>query len=61
MMGIVRNVVGEMSLAQMTMIASFINGVAMAMLVIRPVIQMMNVQLNALRTKQCHTEQQAPH
>ncbi|MBL4850782.1 MAG: hypothetical protein JKY90_00650 [Gammaproteobacteria bacterium] len=50
----------EMGFAQMVVIASFVNGMDMAMVivgvVIMSVIQMMNVQLNALRAQQRQRE-----
>ncbi|MCF6280831.1 MAG: hypothetical protein L3J28_01270 [Candidatus Polarisedimenticolaceae bacterium] len=48
----------EMSFAQMTMIACFING--MDMVVVMSVIQAMNMQLSFLRAQQRQREQQAP-
>ena len=51
-------IVSEMGFAQMVMVASFVN--SMAMVIIMPVIQTMDVQPSSLRTQQHQREQQAP-
>jgi len=51
-------IVSEMGFAQMVMVASFVN--SMAMVIIMPLIQIMDVQLSALCTQQHQSEQQAP-
>jgi len=56
MITVVGCIVSKMGFAQMLMIANFVNSMAMAMamamVIIMPLIQIMDVQLNALRTQQ---------